>query len=137
VADGRACGGRATGARLLPGGAAASGPPAFAAIMVCGLQAQPSIAEIMIEEHAMGRCNSCGNEYEGTFEVMFDGKTYTFDCFECAIHQLAPRCGSCETRILGHGVQFNDRLFCSSHCARAMGIHSLETHIGGYEHPTR
>lgn len=39
----------------------------------------------------MGRCIGCGNVYDKTFEVRKDGHVYTFDCFECAIHKLAPQ----------------------------------------------
>jgi hypothetical protein len=78
----------------------------------------------------MARCNSCGNEYERSFEVRVGGQSHTFDCFECAIHMLAPICESCGCRILGHGVQSNDLMFCSAHCARARGIQGLATHVG-------
>lgn len=77
----------------------------------------------------MARCNTCGNDYEASFEVKFEGRTYTFDSFECAIHQLAPMCESCGIRILGHGVQAQDRMFCSSHCARHMGVQGVQTHV--------
>jgi hypothetical protein len=77
----------------------------------------------------MARCNSCGNDYEASFDIRIDGKSYTFDCFECAIHKLAPLCEACGCRILGHGVQARDSLFCSSHCARAKGVEGLQTHI--------
>jgi hypothetical protein len=77
----------------------------------------------------MARCNSCGNDYEASFDIRIDGKSYTFDCFECAIHKLAPICEACGCRVLGHGVQAGDSLFCSSHCARAKGIEGLQTHI--------
>ena len=79
----------------------------------------------------MARCDTCGNEYEGNFEVRIYGQSHTFDCFECAIHKLAPVCGSCGCRILGHGVQSDARIFCSAHCARARGIQGLATHVGG------
>lgn len=32
------------------------------------------------------------------------GRRHTFDCFECAIHLLAPRCDHCGCRIVGHRV---------------------------------
>ncbi len=79
----------------------------------------------------MARCDTCGNEYERSFEVRVDGQSHTFDSFECAIHELAPVCGGCGCRILGHGVQSDDRMFCSAHCARASGIEGLATHVGG------
>lgn len=77
----------------------------------------------------MARCATCGNEYERCMDVKIDGASYTFDCFECAIHKLAPVCAGCGCRILGHGVQVGDRLFCSGHCARHEGIRGITTHI--------
>jgi hypothetical protein len=77
----------------------------------------------------MTRCHTCGNDYEKSFEVILEGQSYTFDCFECAIHKLAPMCEVCDCRILGHGVQSDDRIFCSSHCARASGIQGIATHV--------
>lgn len=77
----------------------------------------------------MARCNTCGNDYEQSFDVHIGGQTYTFDCFECAIHKLAPSCASCGCRILGHGVQSNDEMFCSAHCARQHGIRGITTHV--------
>jgi hypothetical protein len=75
----------------------------------------------------MGMCDSCGNDYEKSFEVTVDGKSYTFDCFECAIEALAPSCAHCETRIIGHGIEIEEQIFCCHHCARAMGAEDLET----------
>lgn len=83
----------------------------------------------------MHRCDTCGNTYENPLEVRFEGHTYTFDCFECAIHKLAPPCQNCGCRIVGHGVQSDDTMFCSSHCARSRGIQSFTTHIGHGGHP--
>jgi hypothetical protein len=74
-------------------------------------------------------CSTCGNEYSDGLEITFRGRNYTFDCFECAIHKLAPTCESCGIRILGHGVQSGNRLFCSSHCARTQGIQGVHTHV--------
>jgi hypothetical protein len=51
----------------------------------------------------MPRCDTCGNNYEHSFEVKHDGHTYNFDCLECAVHKLAPTCEGCGCRILGHG----------------------------------
>jgi hypothetical protein len=82
----------------------------------------------------MARCNTCGNDYERSFEMTLDGQSYTFDCFECAIHKLAPVCESCACRILGHGVQSGDLMFCGSHCARQKGVQGLETHVSAHEH---
>ena len=69
----------------------------------------------------MGRCATCGNEYDKTFDVMMQGKTHTFDSFECAISALAPRCSLCDVRIVGHGVEEGGRIYCCVHCAGRSG----------------
>jgi hypothetical protein len=68
----------------------------------------------------MAKCETCGNVYERSFQVVMAGKTHTFDSFECAIHALAPACAHCGCRIVGHGVQQGDILYCCVHCARSM-----------------
>ena len=73
-----------------------------------------------------GTCEVCGNEYEGCFEVRLDGETHTFDCFECAIHALAPRCAHCGCRIIGHGVEVNGSVYCCAHCTRESSVRNLE-----------
>jgi hypothetical protein len=78
----------------------------------------------------MSRCDTCGNEYEHSLEITLDGRTHSFDCFECAIHKLAPACETCGCRILGHGAQADNQLFCSAHCARQQGIRGITTHVG-------
>lgn len=71
-------------------------------------------------------CKRCGNDYDKAFEVrMADGKGGSFDSFECAIHELAPRCQHCDCTILGHGVESNGSMFCCAHCARESGVESL------------
>jgi len=77
----------------------------------------------------MARCSTCGNEYERSLEITFDGRSYVFDCFECAIQELAPACSNCGTRILGHGVQAGEEIFCCSHCARHQGVRGITTHV--------
>ncbi|ETA02880.1 hypothetical protein ThrDRAFT_00919 [Frankia casuarinae] len=67
----------------------------------------------------MARCDTCGNDYWMSFEVqVISGEKYTFDCFECAVAKLAPRCEHCDCRIIGHGVEVSGRFFCCAHCAR-------------------
>jgi hypothetical protein len=73
------------------------------------------------EPMAERTCEVCGNEYDKAFDVVVAGKTHVFDSFECAIHALAPRCAHCDCRVMGHGVEVNDALFCCAHCARAKG----------------
>jgi hypothetical protein len=71
------------------------------------------------------RCESCGNDYDKAFQITRGGKTYTFDSFECAIHKLAPTCEHCSTRIIGHGLEKDGRMFCCDHCAQASGVKEL------------
>jgi len=73
----------------------------------------------------MARCETCGNEYDKSFQVIMDGKTYTFDCFECAIQALAPSCAHCGTRILGHGLEHDGVFYCCEHCADKEGVTGL------------
>ena len=77
----------------------------------------------------MERCDNCGNAYERTFKIKMGGKEYSFDCFECAINQLAPHCKSCDTRIIGHGVEAGLDFFCCAGCARMHGITELKDHV--------
>jgi hypothetical protein len=66
-------------------------------------------------------CELCGNDYDKAFEVVRNGETHVFDSFECAIHSLAPTCAHCGCRVIGHGVEVGDRVFCCAHCAGEMG----------------
>lgn len=66
----------------------------------------------------MARCDVCGNEYDKAFQVTRQGKTGTYDAFECAIHAMAPTCDHCGCRIVGHGVEENGKMFCCAACAR-------------------
>jgi hypothetical protein len=52
----------------------------------------------------MAKCETCGNDYDKSFEVVMEGRTHTFDSFECAIYTLAPACAHCGVRIVGHGA---------------------------------
>lgn len=74
----------------------------------------------------MGKCLTCGNEYDATFGVVKKGQTYTFDSFECAIAKLDPTCEACGTRIIGHGLQSSQRYFCCDHCAERSGATVLK-----------
>lgn len=73
----------------------------------------------------MARCETCGNDYDKSFDVTMNGVTHTFDSFECAIFSLAPACSHCGVRIVGHGVEVKDELFCCAHCAQAIGSNPL------------
>jgi hypothetical protein len=70
----------------------------------------------------MGRCDVCGNDYRRTMEIRVGGEGGTFDSFECAIHRLAPMCEHCGCRVIGHGVELGDRIFCCASCAQMEGI---------------
>lgn len=64
-------------------------------------------------------CANCGNEYDKVIKVSMQDKEYFFDSFECAIQMLAPSCEHCETRIIGHGVEAEGKIFCCAQCARS------------------
>ena len=70
----------------------------------------------------MNKCDVCGNNYDKAFRITMAGAIYTFDCFECAIHKLAPACAHCGCKILGHGVETPDKFFCCAHCANESGV---------------
>ena len=78
----------------------------------------------------MATCEACGNDYDRTIRVEMNGRTHSFDCFECAIQKLAPTCGHCETRIIGHGVEADTDIFCCAHCAKAAGKSGLHDQVG-------
>lgn len=69
----------------------------------------------------MAVCETCGNDYDKAFTVTRDGHSATFDSFECAVTAMAPTCGHCACRVLGHGVEVNQSTYCCAHCARAAG----------------
>lgn len=73
----------------------------------------------------MTRCVQCGNEYDKSFDVVMGSETYTFDSFECAIQKLAPSCAHCGCRVIGHGVEQADVIFCCAHCAEKSGAGGL------------
>ena len=73
----------------------------------------------------MAICEVCGNEYDKTFVITRDGGQHTFDSFECAIESLAPRCAHCECRIIGHGIEVGDSIYCCVHCATQEGAEGV------------
>jgi hypothetical protein len=78
----------------------------------------------------MATCEVCGNEYDKTMEIsVAGGQVRTFDSFECAIHALAPSCEHCGCRIVGHGVEDGDAVFCCASCARAAGAEGLQDRV--------
>jgi len=74
----------------------------------------------------MQNCEVCGNQYDKCFEVTMQGKKHTLDCFECAIALLAPECDHCHCKIIGHGVEQKDKMFCCAHCAKEEGPTTLK-----------
>ena len=66
----------------------------------------------------MPRCETCGNDYDKTMDVVMAGAKHTFDSFECAIQKLAPTCAHCRCRIIGHGVDAKGKMYCCMHCAK-------------------
>ncbi len=75
------------------------------------------------------KCEQCGNDYDKAFLITLGGKSHTFDSFECAIEALAPRCGHCKCRILGHGLEKEGRIFCCANCSRQEGIRELRDRV--------
>lgn len=75
----------------------------------------------------MATCEVCGNDYDKPIEVMAAGQRHAFDCFECAIHLMAPICEHCGVKIIGHGVEAQGRFFCCASCAERVGVTSLRT----------
>ena len=70
----------------------------------------------------MATCEVCGNEYDKAMEITRGGSTHVFDSFECAIHAIAPQCAHCGCRIIGHGVESGDAMYCCAHCAQQSGV---------------
>jgi hypothetical protein len=73
----------------------------------------------------MARCDVCGNEYDKAFQVVRGDESRTFDSFECAIHAMAPTCGHCGCRVIGHGVEADGSIYCCAHCAQEQGVTQL------------
>lgn len=73
-------------------------------------------------------CEVCGNDYYAAFEVITAGRKHVFDCFECAIHRLAPVCEHCGCRIIGHGVEADGTYYCCAHCASEEGVEEIVDH---------
>ena len=71
-------------------------------------------------------CKVCGNTYDKAMEINVGGETATYDCFECAIHDLAPTCDNCQVRILGHGMESGGTMYCGAHCAGQQGEKELQ-----------
>jgi len=73
-----------------------------------------------------GMCTTCGNQYDKAFTITtHGGDSGTFDSIECAAAWMAPTCGQCGIRILGHGVESDAGIFCCAHCAERAGDQRL------------
>jgi hypothetical protein len=70
-------------------------------------------------------CEVCGNQYDKSFEITRNGETHVFDSFECAIQLLAPTCAHCGCRVIGHGVEAGESIYCCAHCASVSGVEGL------------
>jgi hypothetical protein len=78
----------------------------------------------------MAVCEVCGNDYDKAFEVKMQGRSMTFDSFECAISAMAPRCAHCECRVIGHGVEGKGGvIFCCGHCAAQEHVEGLKDRV--------
>jgi hypothetical protein len=75
----------------------------------------------------MAICEICGNDYDKALEIIPWGseQAHVFDSFECAIQALAPTCGHCGARIIGHGVEAGGAMYCCVHCAHEAGVTAL------------
>ena len=71
-------------------------------------------------------CEVCGNEYDKNLEIVVNGISRYYDCFECAIHSLAPVCTHCGCRIIGHGVESGGSMFCCANCAHTEGVLAVQ-----------
>jgi len=70
----------------------------------------------------MAICDTCGNNYARAFAVVTsDGRRFSFDSIECAAAKVAPECAHCGCRILGHGIEAGDTIYCCANCARDVG----------------
>lgn len=76
------------------------------------------------------RCERCGNEYDQSFTILLaNGDRRMFDCFECAIGALAPKCVRCGVAVIGHGVQAYGAIYCCAHCARGEGVDRVRDRV--------
>jgi hypothetical protein len=66
----------------------------------------------------MPQCETCGNHDAKAFAVVMGDAAYVFDSFECAIHALAPRCGTCGLVVVRRAVEMGGQTFCGVDCAR-------------------
>ena len=77
----------------------------------------------------MHECEVCGNDYDKPLEITAHGETHYFDCFECAIHALAPKCEHCDVTIIGHGIEAEGSFYCCAHCASKAGVTGVHDRV--------
>ena len=77
------------------------------------------------------RCEVCGNAYDKALQIVAGGATHYFDCFECAIEAMAPRCAGCGCKVIGHGIEAEGRTYCSAHCAHEAGFAEARDRVEG------
>ena len=77
----------------------------------------------------MSKCEVCGNDYDKALTIVLAGQQHNFDCFECAIHALAPVCGHCGCKVIGHGVEHQKTIFCCAHCAKHQGVVGIRDRV--------
>jgi hypothetical protein len=77
----------------------------------------------------MAKCEVCQNDYDKPLEIVAGGRRHTFDCFECAIHALAPACRHCGCKVIGHGVEDKGAIFCCASCAERSGVAGLRDRV--------
>lgn len=82
------------------------------------MTSQATATTPLSEQPAFASCDTCGNQYDKTFTVTRGDTVGTFDSFECAAEAMAPTCAHCGCRILGHGVESEQAIYCCAHCAR-------------------
>lgn len=79
------------------------------------------MARILVTKQVnlMKSCKKCGQPAQTPVTVRVGaGPQYTFDCFDCAIETLAPRCPECGRSYTGHPVTLGEQRFCSTACAQ-------------------
>jgi hypothetical protein len=74
-------------------------------------------------------CEVCGNDYHRPLKVSIGEQSHVFDCFDCAVEKLAPRCSVCNTRIMGHGLEAESSIYCCVHCAEQDGVRGFVDHV--------
>ncbi len=80
----------------------------------------------------MVMCDVCGNNSDQPIEIKRREKTGVFDSFECAIHAIAPVCGHCGCKIIGHPTYALGTSFCCDHCVEH-GMEGQPTTISEYD----